>query len=129
MAHLRVRAFHQQRPHRWQLGVAHPAIADALSINRAEVGLLITAIPFGDCSSRHRIAVATGKVWVEPRTLMIGLIVVAVATVATISGLLGPTVIGVLGQVFCLPQAFVVVAALALVAVLVTPAARPPRTA
>ena len=55
--------------------------------------------------------------------------VAAVATVATISGLLGPSALGVLGEHVGLPQAFVVVAALALVAVLVTSAARPPRTA
>ena len=54
--------------------------------------------------------------------------VAAVATVATISGLLGPTVIGVLGEVFGLPQAFVVVAVLGVAAVLVAGAARPPRT-
>lgn len=55
--------------------------------------------------------------------------VAAVATVAVISGLLGPTVIGVLGEVFGLPQAFVVVAVLAAAALLVAGAARPPRTA
>ena len=53
--------------------------------------------------------------------------VAAVATVATISGLLGPTVIGVLGEVFGLPQAFVVVAVLAVAALLVAGAARAPR--
>lgn len=52
--------------------------------------------------------------------------VAAVATVATISGLLGPTVIGVLGEVFGLPQAFIVVAVLAVAALLVAGAARPP---
>ena len=53
--------------------------------------------------------------------------VAAVATVATVSGLLGPTIIGVLGEHFGLPQAFIVVAALAIAAVLVSGAARPPR--
>ena len=53
--------------------------------------------------------------------------VAAVATVATISGLLGPTIIGVLGEVFGLPQAFIVVAVLAVAALLVSQAARPPR--
>ena len=53
--------------------------------------------------------------------------VAVVATVATVSGLLGPTIIGLLGEHFGLPQAFVVVAVLALAAVLVAGAARPPR--
>lgn len=55
--------------------------------------------------------------------------VAAVATVATISGLLGPTLIGLLGEVFGLPQAFFVVAVLAVVALVVSSAARPPRPA
>lgn len=55
--------------------------------------------------------------------------VAAVATVATISGLLGPTVIGLLGESFGLPQAFVAVAALLVVALLVSGAARPPKPA
>ena len=55
--------------------------------------------------------------------------VAAVATVAVISGLLGPTVIGVLGEVFGLPHAFIVVAVLAAAALLVAGAARPPRSA
>lgn len=54
--------------------------------------------------------------------------VAAVATVATVSGLLGPTLIGLLGEVFGLPQAFIVVAVLALAALLVAGSARPPRT-
>ena len=53
--------------------------------------------------------------------------VAAVATVATISGLLGPTVIGLLGEFFGLPQAFVAVAALLLVALVVSSAAKPPQ--
>ena len=52
--------------------------------------------------------------------------VAAVATVATISGLLGPTVIGLLGEFVGLPQAFLAVAALLLVALAVSSAARPP---
>ncbi len=52
--------------------------------------------------------------------------VAAVATVATISGLVGPTVIGVLGEAMGLPQAFLVVAALLVVGLLVTSAARKP---
>ena len=55
--------------------------------------------------------------------------VAAVATVATISGLLGPTVIGVLGELFHLPQAFIVVVVLAAAALLVAGAARPLRAA
>lgn len=51
--------------------------------------------------------------------------VAAVATVATISGLLGPSVIGLLGELFGLPQAFFVVAVLALIALAVSAAARP----
>ena len=53
--------------------------------------------------------------------------VAAVATVATISGLIGPTVLGLLGEFFGLPQAFVVVAALLIIGLLVSSAARPPR--
>ena len=52
--------------------------------------------------------------------------VAAVATVATISGLLGPTVIGLLGEHFGLPQAFLAVVALLIVALAVSSAARPP---
>jgi len=52
--------------------------------------------------------------------------VAAVATVATISGLLGPTVIGLLGEFVGLPRAFLAVAALLLVALAVSSAARPP---
>ena len=52
--------------------------------------------------------------------------VAAVATVATISGLIGPTVIGVLGEAMGLPQAFLVVAGLLIVALFVTSAARKP---
>ncbi len=52
--------------------------------------------------------------------------VAAVATVATISGLLGPTVIGLLGELFGLPRAFLAVAVLLLVALAVSSAARPP---
>jgi len=52
--------------------------------------------------------------------------VAAVATVATISGLLGPTVIGLLGEHVGLPQAFLAVAVLLLVALAVSSAARPP---
>ena len=55
--------------------------------------------------------------------------VAAVATVATISGLLGPTVIGLLGEHFGLPQAFVAVAVLLVVALAVSGAARPPKRA
>ena len=53
--------------------------------------------------------------------------VAAVATVATISGLLGPSVIGLLGEHFGLPEAFVAVAALAVIALVVSSAARPTR--
>lgn len=52
--------------------------------------------------------------------------VAAVATVATISGLLGPTVIGLLGEAFGLPEAFLAVAVLLVVAFVVSSAARPP---
>jgi MFS family permease len=52
--------------------------------------------------------------------------VAAVATVATISGLLGPTVIGLLGEFFGLPQAFVAVVVLLLIALAVSSAAKPP---
>lgn len=52
--------------------------------------------------------------------------VAAVATVATISGLLGPTVIGLLGESFGLPQAFIAVAALLVVALAVSGAAKRP---
>ncbi len=52
--------------------------------------------------------------------------VAAVATVATISGLLGPTVIGLLGEHLGLPQAFAAVAGLLVVGVLVAGAARVP---
>ena len=52
--------------------------------------------------------------------------VAAVATVATVSGLLGPTVIGLLGEVMGLPQAFAAVAVLLVVALGVSSAARPP---
>lgn len=55
--------------------------------------------------------------------------VAAVATVATVSGLLGPTLIGVLAETFGLPQAFVVVAALATAALFIAGSARPPRVA
>jgi MFS family permease len=52
--------------------------------------------------------------------------VAAVATVATISGLLGPTIIGLLGEVFGLPQAFFAVAVLAAGALVASSAARVP---
>lgn len=55
--------------------------------------------------------------------------VAAVATVATVSGLVGPTVLGLLGEFFGLPEAFVVVAALLVLGLLVSSAARPPRAA
>jgi MFS family permease len=53
--------------------------------------------------------------------------VAVVATVATVSGLLGPTVIGLLGKYAGLPHAFIVVAVLAALALLVAGAARPTR--
>ncbi len=52
--------------------------------------------------------------------------VAAVATVATVSGLLGPTVIGLLGELVGLPQAFAAVAVLLVVALAVSSSARPP---
>ena len=55
--------------------------------------------------------------------------VAAVATVSTISGLLGPTVIGLLGENFGLPRAFVAVAVLLGIALAVSGAARPPKRA
>ena len=53
--------------------------------------------------------------------------VAAVATVATISGLIGPSILGLLGEHFGLPEAFVAVAALLAIGLLVSSAARPPR--
>jgi len=55
--------------------------------------------------------------------------VAAVATVATIAGLVGPSVIGLLGESVGLPQALLVVAVLVVVGLLVSGAARPPRKA
>lgn len=51
--------------------------------------------------------------------------VAAVATVSTVAGLIGPTIIGLLGEHFGLPQAFIAVAALLVLALAVSSAARP----
>lgn len=53
----------------------------------------------------------------------------AVATVATISGLAGPSIIGGLGELMGLPLAFAVIAGLVLAGLLVAGAARPPAPA
>jgi MFS family permease len=53
--------------------------------------------------------------------------VAAVATVATISGLIGPSLLGLLGEYVGLPEAFVAVAVLLALGLLVSSAARPPR--
>ncbi|MGV8970037.1 MAG: MFS transporter [Microbacteriaceae bacterium] len=53
--------------------------------------------------------------------------VAAVATVSTISGLVGPSVLGLLGEYFGLPEAFVVVVVLIALGLLVSSAARPPK--
>lgn len=49
----------------------------------------------------------------------------AVATVSTIAGLVGPSIIGGLGELLGLPQAFIVVAGMLVLAVLVAGAVRP----
>lgn len=53
--------------------------------------------------------------------------VAAVATVATISGLIGPSMIGLLGEVVGLPEALIVVAVLVVIGLLVSGSARPPK--
>ena len=55
--------------------------------------------------------------------------VAAVATVSTISGLIGPSVLGLLGEVFGLPEAFLAVVVLIVLGLLVSSAARPPQPA